>query len=310
MKNNNLKYAILGASGYIGKYLSKTLLENGNYTEIYLICRESSVEKYNQIFKKYTNNKLFIIAESSPKIPEIYASVDVLINLASSRANETDEAIFNSILFQYNQVKKIEKAHIPTVINISSQSVYNQKEDIRKKESDSVCINNLYAYQKYAIEQYFNHIEYSETPNSIINLRFSRVFGLDFEKTNPEGFFIKIIESVLNNNKITIPNPLNKINLLDINDAVNAILYFISLSQQEIVRDTINIGGENFSMLEYCELVKNTLSVSANPIKLSDSKLIETSSLIDCSLAKKYGWENKITIKESIKVISDYFINN
>lgn len=290
---------ILGGSGYIGSYFVNEVVKKEDYKEINLVCRDSSFSKFVKMYNEFSH--INIIKESSFILESKYCQSDVLVNFASARANEVEEKIFKSLYFQFKQSQKIAKAGIPLVINISSQSVYDQKNDVVKKENDELLINNLYAFQKFMGEEFFNEIQMNYPYTTNLSLRFSRVIGVPYSQEKPDGFFSKIIERMLDDEQINISNPFNSINLIDVRDAVGAIFHFIDLYKN--LPSVLNIGGTNLSMKEYCGLVIDTLALEDKKklVCFGDSNEVKVSSMIDSNLAKDYGWHNKYSLEATVK---------
>lgn len=301
---NKKTYLILGASGFIGSFFVNDLIHSKAVNQIYLICREESYTKYINIFSSY--NQVEIIRESDPSISTYYCLSDILINFASSRANESKENMYNSILFQYKQAKIAAKSNLPLIVNISSQSVYDQNSEEIKNEDTNVKLDSAYAFQKYIGEEFFSSIHQDYPSTKVISLRFSRVVGCSHDKTiKPNGFFAYLIDSLNNNKVVKIPNPLNSINLLDIKDASESILYIINNFETIKFPEILNIGGENLTLQEYTEKVIDVLNFKSKSelIKLGKSEEIKTSSMVNCELAKNHYWEKKISIEDTIKQI-------
>ncbi|MFW6247263.1 MAG: NAD-dependent epimerase/dehydratase family protein [bacterium] len=292
-------YTILGGGGYIGSYFLKELLSKGDYEAINLIVREVSFFKYKKRFA--SERAVHVVKENDPHIQDIYCMTDVLINFASALANMQSTDTFKAILFQYEQIKKISEAYIPLVINISSQSVYNQKLDIKKSEDADLDINSLYSFQKYIGELFFSSIHEKYPALRTYNLRFSRVIGPS-STGEVKGFFTRVISNVIHSETTPIPNPNNKINLLDIRDAVSAIFFLIKYDKRGIESNIFNIGGTNVSLKEYCNSVLSALDMEdkTNLFKYSSSEEITETSMIDSSLANSYGWQQQFSIEDTI----------
>lgn len=299
----NMVYTILGASGYIGSFFVHELIKKNEYKEMYLVCRKKSYKNYLSIYPDYS--RIHVVVDTDPELESKYAMSDVLVNFAGSRANENDTNLFNSIIFQYKQVQKISLANIPLIINISSQSLYNQQLDTIKNEDTNLSINNLYALQKYLGEKFFNSINKNCPLSKVISLRFTRVIGVPYDGGKPNGFFAKIIESLINDQYIDIPYPNNKINLIDIRDAVGSIFHLIKINDRNRLPSIMNIGGRNMSIKEYCKVVIKTLQLQSkkNLVRFSDSSEIKISSMVDSNLAKIHNWSPRYTIEETIKYI-------
>ena len=74
----------------------------------------------------------------------------------------------------------------------------------------------------------------------------------------------------------------------------------------------INIGtGKDYSIKEYAKIILN-LIIPNKIIKIRYDKSKPNGTprkVMDVSLAKKYGWQSKINLKEAIKLTYDDFLS-
>jgi nucleoside-diphosphate-sugar epimerase len=292
-------FAIFGADGFVGSSFVNFLLNSNISDRIYLI---SGDDFYNRTKSLFNDIRINVINEHDNHVESVLSESDVAINFASALANNSDKQIYDAILFQYKQSRKILKAGIPLVINVSSQSVYNQLYDKAKKEDDELDLSNAYAFQKRIAEMFFEEATEFYPMLNVVSLRFSRIIGCHYSGKKPNGFFANVIESLIKNREVNIPYPCNKINLIDIKDVISAIIHVIN--QQEKVRSSgvYNVCGENITIRQYCDKVIETLNYSdkQNLIHFADSSEITTSSMVDCSSFVKTGWKRKYKLEDSI----------
>jgi nucleoside-diphosphate-sugar epimerase len=258
-----------------------------------------------------TETKISIIKESDSNIDDYFSKSDVFINFASARANEEDKKLYKSISFQFKYIQKLIYTNVPFIINISSQSLYNQKENIVKDEDSIVEINGLYSFQKLIAEEFINFIHRNTPASKVVSLRLGRVIGNQLGKKKPDGFFAKIIESIFENNVIKIPNPSNNINLIDIRDVIDLILFFINYKDKNKLSAVYNVGGSNITIKEYCEKVLDCTGNRSKEmlIQYGESNTVKDSSMIDSKRINKLGWSNNFSIEDSILDIAKFFDN-
>ena len=295
-------YVILGAGGYIGSSFVLELIDKKKYREINLVCRDSSYESYRLMFPF---EKVNVYKETDPLIEAVYCQGDVLINFVGALAFESDELKYNATIFQFHQAQKIIKANISLLVNVSSQSVYNQNTDYEKDENADLAIDNAYAFQKILTELFFEMIGSNAPSIKSISLRFSRVIGTHFVNKKPDGYFVKIIKALMQNQIIEIPYPNNKTNLIDIRDAVGSILYIINDTDWAGLPKVMNVGGTNISIKDYCHTVVDCLGLPGKMkyLHFSDGAEVTTSSMLNSNLFRQYGWVNKYTIHDTVKEI-------
>ncbi|MBL4887008.1 MAG: NAD-dependent epimerase/dehydratase family protein [Flavobacteriaceae bacterium] len=293
---------VLGAGGNIGSFFIHELIKENNFHCINMICRESSYHKYQSMF---LFDGINITKDTDQIAQSVYSQSDVLVNFVGALAHKPDKEKYDAIIFQYEQLQKIIKANIPLVINVSTQSVYDQTLDLEKDENAEIMINNLYAFQKYLTENFYKSINFFSPSTKVVSLRFSRVIGTYFTNEKPKGFFANVIDAVINDENIEIPNPENKINLIDIRDVISAILFIINKTNWESLPKILNVGGTNLSIKQYCDHVIETLGLLSKKhfINFADNSDVKISSMIDSSLFKKFNWSPEFTIEETIKHI-------
>ncbi len=297
-KKNKRILTILGGGSSIGQHFINTL-NYKEYSKIYLIVRLKSEVKYKSLFK----DSIFeIISDTDSRLITCFTKSDILVNFVSALAFQEDELKYNAVRYIYKMIPKISKAKIPKIINISSQSVYNQKENKSKKEEFDTYAKTSYAFQKIIIEDFFASIKEYSVLTEIVNLRFSRI--LNPNDKSQLGFFGTIISNYINGKKTIISNPKNNTNLIHIDDVCSAINYAIDNSLDNY---TLNVGGQDINMKEFCEEVKNQVLDSSDSIIYGEDESVKSSSMINTDKFLNLGWKPKYsTVKD---IISDIIKN-
>lgn len=299
---------ILGAGSSFGNEFLSYILENKLFDSVVLITRDDSYKKYSKLLNQYNDTTLSLISSNDPYLYSIYAQTDVLINFVGALAHQTQESIYSSVLFQYEQVEKIKKAQIPLLINISSQSVYKQSGCDEKDESYAISLNSPYSFQKYIGEKFFESV--GDTCNSkVISLRYGRIL----DTKNDNGFFSRVVKNICTSTHFSIDNSSNLINLIDIRDAVSALCFIVNHSDLE-TGDTINVGGHNISIVDYCQLVIDELEsdLTINDIISFDDQSELVDSSINTRKMENLGWKAQYSIKDIVKQFASSYssLNN
>lgn len=296
----NKEVCILGGGSFIGSYVVRKILDENACNNLYLVCRSESYSQYQKYFG--SEKRVKIVKEDDFLLENIYSRTDVLINFVGARANEDDDSIYNAIIFLFNQTQKIIKSNIPLIINISSQSVYNQLTDDVKTEQDKALVCNLYAFQKYLSEEYFRSIHYHSPDSKVISLRLSRVIGNSILGKKSSGFFSDIIEAFYTKNGVSITNPNNKINLIDVRDVSGAIFHIISQIPRDKLPEIMNIGGTNMSIHQFCKYVSESLKIdiSDTNIAIERNNNITISSMVSTQSLNSLNWFPEYSINETI----------
>lgn len=291
---------VLGAGSTFGKKFIDSLNLNG-YQKVYLISRKSSVEKYT---KTFTNSVFEIVPSDSSKLSSCFTQTDVLVNFVSALAYEEDQIKYEAIRYIYKMMPLISKAKIPQIINISSQSVYDQNDNTCKNEKANVVMQTSYQFQKLIIEDFMSSAQAYNTNTKVTNLRLPRI--LDTSCSKQVGFFGTIVSNVINKKATTISNPNNNTNLIDINDAVSAINFVIKNTISEPV---LNVSGTNIDMKAYCEEVKKQLNEKSTVIYNNDES-ITSSSMLNGEKLTNYGWSVSTPINKIIEKIIEGIKNS
>jgi carbamoylphosphate synthase large subunit/nucleoside-diphosphate-sugar epimerase len=293
--------AIFGAGSNVGqKYISDYA---NNFEYIYIIARDNSIKKYSNLFLQ---ENISVISLNDPNLHQILCKSDVFINFASALAFESDLVKFDAIRNVFKLLTIVNKANIPLVINLSSQSVYSQIENKEKNEMDNVQFDKSYSFQKLIIEDFCNAIYSYATVSKVVSLRLPRI--LNPSNVEQCGFFAKVVSLFKKGETIDIPNPLNNTNLIHIKDVVDAIQYLIMNRFDIDFPATLNVSGSNLSLREYCEATQEITS-GTGKFDFASNGDIQTSSMIDGSLFESYGWKSNYTYKMIIDEINTNLVD-
>lgn len=304
----NKIYTVLGASGFVGSEFVNEALKKKDISRLNLICRDNSFDKYISLF---SDDRIQIIKESDRLLPSILANSDYVINFASALAHLPQEEIYEAVRFQYRIATLLLNANPSMIVNISSQSVYNQKENSHKTEKEEVKPYSAYSFQKLIAEEFFQNIQKFCPATQVVSLRLSRVLGANYRGDIAGGFFANIVENILNVKPYAVATPNNNTNLIDVRDVVDAIFFLIGKNEaKELLPAILNLGGENISLRDYCEKAKSTLEAEESYASYGENANVELSSMIDISCINKLGWKPKYSIEETIKKIAANKMNN
>ena len=288
-----------GGSNFCYNYILDVHMK---YKKITIISREGSYERISSMYDAFDN---VVIVLSTENLYEIICNVDVFINFASALVPTPEVEKYKTISNVFQLLSLLKYANIPLIINVSSQSVYDQKTNEIKGELSPTRITDAYSFQKIILEEFFDSVN-KENPNSLVrSLRFSRI--IDPTSKLSSGFFGKIVNNYKNGVSTTISQPKSCTNLIHIRDAIEAIDFVIDNCYD--IPNKINFGGENFSLEEFCHMVINKWEHKhkSSVIEFIDSDVKITNSTINNKKALELGWRNKISIEEIID--SMYTIN-
>lgn len=243
---NNKTILVTGSGGLLGGELVKQLLEDGNF---YVIAMTSQVETLKG---KFSNENLKIISNTTWKedIHKDNSKVDTLINCAFPRSSKPEQLALGIPLTE-KVIKDGISMGVKNIINISSQSVYSQKQKDAVTEHSRVQPESLYGMTKYACERIVAllcekyNINYS-------NIRLGSLTGKNFDVRMTNRF----VKSVVAREKIKITGGKQKLSYLDVRDAARGLISMLNVNPNNW-NTTYNLGNEEqFTLIDLVDTIK------------------------------------------------------
>ena len=230
---------VTGASGFLGHFVVKELLKNSEFEIVAIGGRPE--DKANPLpespkLQFYTLDKLFT---------DNFTNVDTVINCAFARSNDAQQ-LADAIAFTEQAIERFVTLDVKSVINISSQGVYERlpKGELSNEDSPILPVD-LYSMVKYSVESMF-HV--SAIPY-ITNVRLASLMM-------PQRFLYFFVKKAKAGESFTVTAPNQYAALLDVKDAASGLGAIANLAPEKRAR-TYNLGiGCQYSLLEYAETVK------------------------------------------------------
>lgn len=280
-KQKNMKIAITGSNGFIGKHLVNELVKNP-FFEIIHINRS---DNYDITDKK-----------TLKKIPNF----DVLIHLAarvfvpSSYENPYD--FYNTNVNGTLNMLELCRINNAKIIFMSSY-IYGIPEYQPINEQHKINSFNPYSNTKIIGEQLCQGYNMDYNLKTVI-LRPFNTYGIG----QNNNFLIPLILEQAKTGKIELKDPAPKRDMLYIKDLISAIIK--SITYDETSFEIFNIGsGKSFSVLEIANIIKNEINqniqISFNG-EVRPTEINDTISDIS-KISKKLQWSPQYSLIDGIK---------
>lgn len=300
---NNKTILVSGAGGFLGKELIRQLLKNKFNT----IALSSQRETLVNLFRDHLNLTILDTINWKNKLDKD-VNIDVFINCAFPRSSQP-KLLSTGIDFTEKIIKDVIDFGIKNIINISSQSVYSQKNKLAPNENSEVSPESLYGMAKYATERIISVLCKNANKNiNYSNIRLGSLIGtgLDVRMTN------KFVKAAIEGRNITINGKGQKISYLDVRDAATALIAMVD-KDPNTWKEVYNLGNSNYySVLEIAETVNKVAKrylVPGIEIELEDT-LDDFNNLIDCKqFYSDFNWEPKYDLNTMIEDLFSYYMS-
>ena len=300
MINLNSKIYVAGHNGLVGRAIVRELKKKG-YKNI-IGANKQKLDLTNQlsVLKFLKKNKPDFIFLAAAKVGGIY-----------SNNKYKADYLYENLAIQLNVINGAYLSGIKDLIFLGSSCIYpkNCKQPIKENyllTGELEPTNDSYALAK------ITGIKMCESYNKQYKTNYkclmpTNTFGPNdnYDELNSHFFpaLIKKIDKLKDGKKnmlIVWGNGKAKREVIHVDDIANACVYFMNKKKKPTV---INIGtGKDYSIKYYANLVAKIILPNKKIIikyDLSKPNGVKR-KVMDVSLARKYGWKYRISLKEAI----------
>ena len=308
MITKNSKIFLTGHKGLVGSAIYKKLLFFG-YKNIIIADRK----KLN--LKNQLKVNLFI-KKNKPEFVIIAAG-----KVGGIMANSTypGEFIYDNLMIACNLINSSFKNNVKNLIFLGSSCIYpsNIKRKILEKDllkSYLEKTNEAYAIAKIAgikLCEFYN----KQYKLNYLSLMPTNIYGpndnYDLEGSHFIPALIKKVHLAKVNNKKSITlwgNGKSRREILYVDDLAESVLFFMKKKTKHTL---INIGtGKDMTIEKYAKKIMSVVGYKTN-IKYDRKRPNGTfRKVLNVSLAKMYGWQNKININMGLQKTYKAYIKN
>lgn len=238
---------VTGATGFLGQSLLNELIKKEFFNVVAIGGRDENrtnlLPKHPRL-KPLQLKKLFSQDPFREEGCEASA-IDTVINCAFPRSN--DPALLAQALdFTELLIRRLEELGVKSVINISTQGVYQRSSSCHLYKEDSpIAPIDLYSLTKYATEKIFS---ISSIPY-VTNIRLASLMM-------PQRFLHHFVEKAKKGEPFTVTAPNQYASLMDVTDAATGLAALAAMHPENRF-SLYNLGiGKQYSLLDYAESVK------------------------------------------------------
>ena len=308
MINRNSKIYLAGHTGLVGSSVLRVLKKKGFKRIIFKKRKDLDLTNQKKVFKFLKITKPDAVIICAAKVGGIKAN-----NLYKS------EFIFENLTIQNNIIKGSHIAGVKNLIFLGSSCIYPKysKQPIKEKYLLTGSLeptNQYYALAKIAgvklCESY--NLQYGRNYKSLMP---SNLFGPNDNFNLHDSHFLpavikKIYLAKKNNNLLRFwGTGTAKRELTYVDDIAEACIFFL---KKKTSHSLINIGsGYEKSIKEYIYLISKKLGYKEK-VKFNQDKLMDGTprKVLDCTIAKKYGWKSKWSFDKALNItIKDFKLN-
>ena len=310
MINKKSKIYVAGHKGLVGSAILRKLRSKKYFNLLLKTRKQLDLTNQLKVFNFLKKNKPDAVIIAAAKVGGIQAN----------NKNKA-EFIYDNLAIQNNLIHGSFKAGVKNLIFLGSSCVYPRdcKQPIKEEYLLSGYLektNEPYAIAKIA------GINLCSSYNYQYNLNYKCLmpcnsYGLNDNYDLTSSHFLpalirKIIQAIKDKkDHIEIwgsGKPLREVIISD--DIADACIFFLKKKTKESL---INIGsGVEKSVNDYAKFIMKCLQLKLK-IKNKNNRLLDGTprKLLDCSLARKYGWKAKISLKDGLGfAINDFIEKN
>jgi len=291
---------VTGSSGFVGRHLTLSLLEQG--ISVYGLdkvpCSEVQIIKNKDFIEKQVDIcSLNSVMETFKALKDIHYVFHTVALQPVNKDFEIDQYLAVNVQGAINVLKSCCASGVKNVIASSSFSVYGQPQYIPMDENHPKKPNNLYGLSKLMAEEIFEFYARKKELH-IVLLRYDGIYG---HKQTIPGFIEYLIGACQRGEDIELFNEgRQKRDNVFVGDVVQANLKAMNLNGEESF-GILNIGGdEPKTSLEMVETVKELLK-SKSRINLSNkASILGYDVYMDCQQARQQLGYQPNRLKENL----------
>ena len=294
---------VLGGTSWLARNLIARLV-SANYS-VSAVVRRQSLANAREVFSEFRSVDVF--TDDDESLFDVISSSDTLINCVSGRPPSGTKNISDSVSYQFKLLGLALDSGVTRIINVSSQSVYSESE-MPIDEAAELDLSDTYSFGKYAVEEFLSSSSLNARRVSTVSLRLSRLFGAAAGLRDDE-FPHLVTRKAMSGEAIDLHAPGTLMDLLNIHDAVDAILFFVE-TKHKFCSEVFNVGSGRLmsarSFVDECAQVCN--SYFSKPLNINEhNALAQKGRILDITKIERLGWSPKCSLNNSVRALMQHY---
>ena len=314
-----MKFLITGGAGFIGSYLTESLISRGDQVVVFDNLSTGSTNNLNGISKKIKFQQGDIL--DRVKLDKLVAASDYVVHLAAALGvlnivNKPLESLKTNLLGSEIVLEACDKYRKPVLI-ASTSEIYGKNDKVPLNEEDDRIIGHplksRWSYSEAkAVDESLAYFYYLENKLPIRIVRFFNTVGP--RQVGHYGMVVpRFVSAALKNEPLSVYGSGDQIRCFcHVTDAVKGLL--LVMDSDKAVGQVFNVG--NNSQISIMELAKKVIEITGS--KSSIEKITYEKAypegfedmqrrVPDISKIKQLlGWEPKINLDQIIKDIATF----
>lgn len=293
-----MRVAVSGADGFLGNQILLQLKSEG-ISDVVAITLEPDT-----VWARYPDwdGLDVVLAETTTlQSSPLLDGVDVYIGCAFPRA-AGGVGMASGLDFVSMAYATLAKRGCRSIVNISSQSVYDQHREGPAHETDALVLDTPYATAKYAVELFVDHL-CQEAGMPYAHVRLASLIGPRFD----QRFVNKMAKAGIQSGEISVYEGSSRHAFLDVCDAAHGILELIGC-ERGLPNGPINIGPTraytNREIADTVASVIRSLTGTLPCVRVLAEETDTTCSALDMARFEGLtGWRASTPLSQSVRDI-------
>lgn len=288
-----MNIVITGSDGFLGGKITKKILEETPYHVIGLTLSLDLAKAAAEREGLTDNDRVrYITNEEFLKSKESDWRIDGAIHLAFSRRMQPAADIASSIVFAADIFHKLAACGADRVINMSSQGIYGNTEEIRTEKTVPAPATQ-YTMAKYAAEVLFDDIM-KACPHHT-NFRLDPV-------AQSQNVLKGLCKSA-KEGKITLKGGKQVFSFVDANDVPSAVVAMLKANGDWDSAYNVGWNRKRYTLVELAEMVADAAEhcgYSRPEIELEEADIALWAGMDSSKFMEKTGWKPEVSLRETL----------